>query len=331
MHELPPLEALRVFAAAARSASFAKAAAALHLTPSAVSHRIKALEEQLGTALFERRVRAVKLTEHGRRYAAAVEEALALLREATRRVRPAGGWRPLTLSVSPISGARWLLPRLARFEAQHPELTVQMISTNRLADFVEDGVDAAVRLGLGRWPGLAAHFLMDFDLVPVCAPALLRSRGPLRTPGDLVRLPLLYSDLWPESWHIWLHAAGVRDPEPATGRHFQDMATALEAAVAGLGVAITGRRFVENEIADGRLVISLDKELPSGMAFYLVYPESRTDEPRIAALRTWLVTEFTPQKSDRGPQRRTLSASARRRSPSAERRERSQARAGGRR
>src|SRR5688500_944053 len=136
MHELPPLEALRVFAAAARSASFAKAAETLHLTPSAVSHRIKALEEQLGLALFERRVRAVKLTDAGRRYAAAVEEALTVLREATRRLRPAAAGKTLTISVSPIFGARWLLPRLARFESAHPALTVQLISTNRLADFI---------------------------------------------------------------------------------------------------------------------------------------------------------------------------------------------------
>ncbi len=290
--DLPPLDALRVFELAARHQSFNEAAKALHLTPSAVSHRMRALEDLIGVPLFERRVRAVRLTERGRAYAATVAESLALLREATRRLKPGREDRPFTVSCSPAFAARWLLPRLAQFEAANPAVVVHIVSTSKLANFTEDGVDAALRVGEGRWPGLAAHRLMPFDLIPICAPALLRGPKPLATPADLKFHTLLHSDQWPEAWRIWLHAAGLHNIDPIAGRHFSDMAMATDAAKAGLGIALSARALLRAELAERRLAVPFDKELPTGRSFYLVYPELRASDPRIAAFRDWVCGEF---------------------------------------
>ncbi len=288
MADLPPLDALRVFEAAARRLSFAAAAEELHLTASAVSHRIKALEEQLGLVLFERLTRKVALTPAGRAYAAAVADAIAILREATRRLAVEAN-RPLTVSVTPLFGARWLLPRLARFEATHPAIAVRLISTSRLADFVSDGVDCAVRFGRGTWPGLAAHRLMSLDWVPVAAPALVRN-GRLKAPDDLARQTLLHYDAAPDAWRMWLLAAGAKGVDPDKGQTLSDMAATMQAAIDGIGIAITDRKFIDRELKQRRLVIPFDIDMPSGGAFYFVYPEGRASDARITTFRDWVLS-----------------------------------------
>jgi len=294
MLDLPPLDALRVFEAAARRLSFAAAAAELHLTASAVSHRIKALEAQLGLTLFQRMTRKVQLTPAGRAYAAAVADALAILREATRRLAGEAN-RPLTVSVTPLFGARWLLPRLARFEAAHPGLTVRLISTSRLADFAADGVDCAVRFGLGRWPGLAAHRLMTLDYVPVCAPSLVK-QGRLKSPSDLARHTLLHYDAAPDAWRMWLLAAGATGVDADGGQILSDMTTAVQAAIDGIGVAIADRKFLVRELAQRRLVAPFAIDMPSGGAFYFVYPEPRAADRRVALFRDWVLSEMAREK-----------------------------------
>lgn len=291
MADLPPLDALRVFEAAARRLSFAAAAAELHLTASAVSHRIKALETQLGLALFERMTRKVRLTPAGRAYAAAVADALAILREATRRLAAEAN-RPLTVSVTPLFGARWLLPRLARFEAAHPGLPVRLISTSRLADFVSDGVDCAVRYGRGTWPGLTAHRLMTFDFVPVCSPALLK-QGRLKTPNDLAHHTLLHYDAVPDAWRMWLLAAGATGVDPDAGQVLSDMSATVQAAMDGIGVAIADRKFIARELKQRRLVAPFAIDMPAGGAFYFVYPEARGGDRRVATFRDWVLSQVT--------------------------------------
>lgn len=295
--ELPPLDGLRVFEMAARHQSFDKAAKALNLTPSAVSHRVRALEEQLRVQLFDRRVRAVSLTEAGRAYAAAVADALALLREATRRLSPGRADRPLTVSSSPAFAARWLLPRLGQFETANPAIIVHLISTSKVASFTDDNVDVALRTGDGNWPGLVAHRLMPFDLVPVCSPSLAHGPKPLATPADLKHHTLLHSDQWPEAWRIWLSAAELHGIDANGGRHFQDMAMSIEAARSGLGVALAAMPFVRDDLAERHLVVPFDKELPSGKAFYLLYPQSRSADPKIAAFRDWICAEFATREA----------------------------------
>ncbi len=295
MPDLPPLDALRVFEAAARRLSFAGAADELHLTASAVSHRIKALEGQLGLVLFERLTRKVRLTPAGRAYAAAVADAIAILREATRRLAAEAN-RPLTASVTPLFGARWLLPRLARFEAVHPSVSVRLISTTRMADFSTDGVDCAVRFGKGAWPGLTAHRLMSLDYVPVCAPALAR-QGRLKSPNDLARFTLLHSESMAEAWRMWLVAAGATGVDPESGQTLSDTTAVIQAAIDGNGVAISDRKFIARELKQRRLVTPFSIDMPSGGAFYFVYPQGRADDRRIAAFRDWVLSEI-PRAAD---------------------------------
>ena len=295
MLDLPPLDALRVFEAAARRLSFAAAAEELHLSASAVSHRIKALEAQLGITLFQRMTRKVQLTPAGRAYAAAVADALAILREATRRLAGEAN-RPLTVSVTPLFGARWLLPRLARFEAAHPGLAVRLVSTSRLADFSADGVDCAVRYGRGRWPGLAAHWLMTLDFVPVCAPSLLK-QGLLKSPSDLAHHTLLHYEATPDAWRMWLLAAGATGVDPDRGQILSDMPTTVQAAIDGIGIAIADRKFLARELAQRRLVTPFAIDMPSGGAFYFVYPEPRAADRRVALFRDWVLKEVASEKS----------------------------------
>jgi LysR family glycine cleavage system transcriptional activator len=291
MPDLPPLDALRVFEAAARRLSFAAAAAELHLTASAVSHRIKALEGQLGLVLFERLTRKVRLTAAGRAYAAAVGDAIAILREATRRLAAEAN-RPLNVSVTPLFGARWLLPRLARFEAAHPGISVRLIGTSRLADFAADGVDCAVRFGRGTWPGLTAHKLMTLDYVPVCAPALSRR---LKSPNNLARETLLHYDAAPDAWRMWLLAAGAEGVDPDSGQVLSDMAATVQAAMDGIGVAISDRKFIARELKQRRLVTPFSIDMPSGGAFYFVYPEPRANDSRIAIFRDWVLSRVNEE------------------------------------
>lgn len=290
MADLPPLDALRVFEVAARRLSFAAAAEELHLTASAVSHRIKALEAQLGLVLFERLTRKVRLTPAGRAYAAAVADAIAILREATRRLAAEAN-RPLTASVTPLFGARWLLPRLARFEAAHPGLTVRLVSTTRMADFATDGVDCAVRFGKGAWTGLTAHRLMSLDYVPVCAPAFAR-QGRLKSPSDLARCTLLHAESTSEAWRMWLLAAGATGVDPESGQMLSDTTAVIQAAIDGNGIAISDRKFIARELKQRRLVTPFSIDMPSGGAFYFVYPEGRADDRRIAAFRDWVLSEL---------------------------------------
>lgn len=290
MADLPPLDALRVFEAAARRLSFAAAAEELHLTASAVSHRIKTLEEQLGLVLFKRITRKVQLTPAGRAYAAAVADAITILREATRRLA-ADANRPLTVSVTPMFGSRWLLPRLARFEAAHPGLTVRIISTTRFADFVTDSVDCAVRFGAGTWNGLAAHWLMTFDYVPVCAPSLIR-RGRIKVPDDLARHTLLHSESTSDAWRMWLLAAGATKVDPTSGQILSDMTAVMQAAIDGIGIAISDRKFIARELKERRLATPFPIDQPSGGAFYFVYPDSRADDRRISTFRDWVLSEL---------------------------------------
>jgi LysR family glycine cleavage system transcriptional activator len=291
MPDLPPLDALRVFEAAARRLSFAAAAAELHLTASAVSHRIKALEGQLGLVLFERLTRKVRLTAAGRAYAAAVGDAIAILREATRRLAAEAN-RPLNVSVTPLFGARWLLPRLARFEAAHPGISVRLIGTSRLADFAADGVDCAVRFGRGTWSGLTAHKLMTLDYVPVCAPALSRR---LKSPNNLARETLLHYDAAPDAWRMWLLAAGAEGVDPDSGQVLSDMAATVQAAMDGIGVAISDRKFIARELKQRRLVTPFSIDMPSGGAFYFVYPEPRANDSRIAIFRDWVLSRVNEE------------------------------------
>lgn len=287
---LPPLNALRTFEAAARHLSFTRAADELFVTQTAVSHQIKALEDQLGVRLFRRMNRRLLLTDEGQLLVPEVRDAFALLASAVRRVREQKGG-VLSISTTPSFGPKWLASRIGRFQALYPEFEIQLASTPRLVDFGREGIDCGIRYGMGDWPGLEVDRLFDAELIPVCSPALRDGPPPLCCPDDFRRYPLLHvlGDI--DDWRLWLKAAGVDGIDPAKGPKFDSTMMALQAAASGAGIAIGQRRMVEDDLASGRLVVPFDIEVHDGCAFYLVVPEVRVDVPKIALFREWLLAE----------------------------------------
>ncbi len=291
MRQLPPLNAVRTFEAAARHLSFNNAAGELNITPSAVSHQVKTLEEYLGVKLFHRLNRQVALTTEGGEYLPPLRAALDQIDGATRRVLAASKSGPLVISVAPSFATRWLVPRLPGFQIAHPDIEVRPIIAVKLADFESSDTALAVRFGQGDWPGLTAHKLMTEDVMPVCSPELLEVGPPLAVPGDLARHTLLHVIPRMGEWRSWLSIAGVTDVDPERGPRFENVSMAIDAAINGLGLAVTDRRLVEHDLERGRLIAPFDIELPVNGGYYLVYPEDRGGDPRIAAFRDWLLGE----------------------------------------
>jgi LysR family glycine cleavage system transcriptional activator len=289
MRKLPPLNALRAFEAAATLESFQLAAEELHVTPSAVSHQIRVLEDYLGTPLFHRQPRAVRLTRLGRSYLPPISDALDQIHRATHALarRPADG--PLTLSVAPTFAVTWLAPRLGAFQLAHPEIEVRLISSVELVDFVGSDVDLGIRSGNGQWLGLRADRLMQSHLVPVCSPALAEGPPPLHSPADLALVPLIQEITRLGLWRTWFSALGVEGIDTERGPWVQSNEVAIEAATGGLGVALTSREMAVRHLAEGRLVIPFEVEFAPEQAYYLVYPESSADDPRISAFRDWIL------------------------------------------
>jgi LysR family glycine cleavage system transcriptional activator len=294
---LPPLNALRTFEAAARHLSFTKAAVELFVTQAAVSHQIRALEEHLGAPLFRRMNRALMLTEEGQMLLPAVREAFDRLRAGVRRVQDLCCGGTLTISTTPSFAASWLAGRLARFQALHPEIELQLSATPRLVDFAREGIDCGIRYGMGDWPALVSRRLFKTALVPVCSPMLLDGAKPLRRPEDLAQHTLLHALDDSDDWRLWLRAAGVDGVDPTRGLKFDSVPLVVQAAISGAGVGIGRRQLVEGELAAGRLVAPFDLELPDGCAYYFVAPEATADQPKVAAFRAWLVAELASSNS----------------------------------
>jgi len=290
LRQLPALNALKAFDAAARHESFSRAADELFVTHGAVSHQIRALEAELGVALFARDGKRVRLTDIGRRYAGQVHDAFALLARATADIRSGERERRLVVSMLSSFAARWVTPRIGRFIEAHPEWDLELQSTNALTDFARDDVDAAIRFGHGPYPGLHAELLLDEIFFPACAPGFHGGRLP-QTPRDLAKLPLLRSE--DELWRPWFDAAGLDDlPEPKRGVLYQDSSNLLQAAMDGQGIALVRRSLAMPEIASGRLV-RLFKEIdgPSPWRYYFVCPPQLLRTARVKAFRDWVFDE----------------------------------------
>ncbi len=292
---LPPLNALKAFEAAARHLSFTKAAEELNVTPAAVSHQVKALEELYGVSLFQRLTRALRLTEAGQQALPLIGQGLDKLAQGADRLRAHAGRQVLTISVSPSFGALWLVPRLEGFRKRHPDIEIRLDGTDRLATIGTDGVDVAVRYGPGGYKNVRADFLFTQMNMPVCSPALLEGPHPLRSPEDLTHHTLLHID-WKEaeaSWRMWLLAAGLQHIDPTRGPHYTMESMAVQAALEGQGVALVGDVLVADELAAGRLVRPFDVELntPLSFSYYLISALSDVEEPKVTAFRTWLLEE----------------------------------------
>lgn len=283
---LPPLPALRSFEAAARLESFSRAAQELHVTHGAVSHQVRALEEFLGTPLFARNGRRVSLTGDGRQFAERVRGALRDIADAANAFRRPDRANRLTVSMLPSFAARWLMPRLGRFLAAHPEIAVNVHASMELADFERDEVDMAVRFGRGGWPGLEVERFMDDEYFPVASPNLNNGRLPEK-PADLVRFPLMTPG--DEPWAQWFKAAGMEVPRPS-GPIFNDAGLLLQAAIDGRGIALTRRSIAEGDMAAGNLVRLFDVSVKAPESYYLVWPLGRASE-KVLAFRAWMLEE----------------------------------------
>lgn len=285
---IPPMQALRAFEAAARAQSLTKAAEALHLTHGAISHQIKGLEADLGVRLIERAGRGIRLTDAGTRFATRVRGALTEIADAVREVSERTNPRHLGVSVLPSFAARWLLPRMARFTAAHPDVDLDVRANSALVDFQRDDTDAAVRYGLGGWPEVVSERLLDESFLPVCSPRMAGGKLPKR-PADLAHCTLLRAD--DEPWQPWFAAAGLAWPEPGRGPIFNDDAHLMQAAIEGQGVALARTSLLGNDVRNGLLVRLFDIDVPSPRGYYLVYPARLADVPKVRHFRQWLHDE----------------------------------------
>ena len=288
---LPSLNGLRAFEAAARHLSFTQAAAELNVTQTAISHQIRRLEEELGIRLFVRQSRALALTPEAREYLPGVRAAFNDLRLATDRLLRKDNDHVLTVSTLASLAAKWLLPRLSAFQEAHPGIDVRITTSTSLVDFKSGDVDAAIRYGRGQWPGLRVDWLMADKLFPVCSPALLAGKKPLRKPEDLADHVLLHSSSGnDDDWRLWLTAAGLpTNLSKQPGVTFDLVFMTVQAAIDGVGVAMGRTSYVQDDIAKGRLVVPFDITLPVDAGFYLVSPEAKADSPKLSAFRNWLM------------------------------------------
>jgi LysR family glycine cleavage system transcriptional activator len=289
---LPPLNALRAFEAAARHGSVKHAADELSVTPGAVSQMIKALELHLGVKLFARVNRGIVLTDAGQGYLPPVRNAFRQIAEASARVAVAGDSGVLTVSATPFFASAWLVPRLKDFQDAHPEIDIQLATGTALANFARDGVDVAVRHGLGRYGGLRSDRVVVAEVVPVAAPSLIKRRGRPTGPAELARWPQVH-DAAREGWHFWLAAHGVTDIGAPRGPAFDDSGLLLQAVLAGQGVGLLPAALVALEIEAGRLVTLAPPARLDALAYYLVCPEEKAEQPKIAAFRRWILAAAT--------------------------------------
>jgi LysR family glycine cleavage system transcriptional activator len=309
---LPPLNALRAFEATGRHLSVKKAAAELNVTPAAVSHQIKLLEDSLGVKLFLRRNRALELTEAARVCLPKLREGFDSLAQAVNRVRAHKGGGMLTVSAAPSFAARWLMPRLHRFLESHPEIDVRVSA--RLRQAAEGGrrgiaaervtvdtwladSDVAILYGRGDYPGFRVDKLFTLTITPICSPRLLTDpEHPLLRPADLRHQLLLHDDTGDlydgvSFWEVWLKAAGVQDVDLSHGAHFSHAVLAFEAAAEGHGVVATMPLLAESDLHAARLVTPFALRAPLESSYYLVCAESAAARKDVADFRKWLLAE----------------------------------------
>jgi LysR family glycine cleavage system transcriptional activator len=298
---LPPLNTLRVFDAVCRHMSFTRAAAELGMTQAAVSYQVKLLEDRIGAPVFRRLTRKLALTDAGQHLAPVVADTFARLAGAfaTLAGRPDG-----VLSITAVTTftTNWLVPRIGQFQLAWPDIAVRLDTDPRVVDLEREEFDVGIRGGniaRGQWPGLISHHLMTIDLAPFCTPRLLAEVGPVSSPEDLLKLPLLgeaslsrpgYSQA---DWIAWFRAAGVELTEsPQVRSQFTLQHMLATAAIAGQGIALLTPAFFQREIAAGQLVRVLPYTLREVETYYLVYLASRRDVPKIKAFRDWLNAEI---------------------------------------
>ncbi|MGQ0665233.1 MAG: transcriptional regulator GcvA [Pseudomonadota bacterium] len=293
---LPPLNSLRSFEAAARHLSFTKAAEELNVTPAAVSHQVKALEDFLGVPLFRRLNRALFLTDAGQACLPGIRDGFDRLLTAIDQLGTVGHGGVLTVSVAPSFAAKWLVPRLDRFQSAHPDIDVRVSASMQLVDFATNDVDLAIRYGAGRYPGLVVDLLLRDTVYPACSPTLLKGEKGFRTPSDMRFQPMLHDDspdddMTCPTWPMWLRAAGIEGVDASRGPRFNQSSLVIEAAILGRGVALAKSTLADADVAAGRLVKPFELSFPVDFAYYVVCPEAKAALPKVQVFRDWLKDE----------------------------------------
>lgn len=296
-YQVPPLDLLPAFEAAARNLSFTAAAAELFLTQSAVSRQIKALEQHLGCALFERLTRALALTEEGEELYRVTADVLARLHLTAERLRGVPSARMLTLTTTPGFAALWLIPRLPRLMQRHPQIDVRIAASHDVINLERGLIDLAVRYGSTAAAPPGAVSLFGEEVFPVCSPALLRDAArPLRVPRDLQRHVLLHLDYpaargsWLD-WGTWLSALGVADLLPAAALHFTQYDQMIQAAIAGQGVALGRSPLVARSLRARQLAVPFKRTEVVPRAYYLIESALAGGKPQVRAFVDWLLEE----------------------------------------
>jgi len=297
VRDLPPLNALRAFEAAARRLSFTRAAEELGVTQAAISHHVRVLEDHLGFRLFRRLNNGLLLTEKGEAYLPSVRQAFDVLCDATGAVQGHGESQVLTLSVLPNFALRWLVPRLAEFQRRSSVVDVRLLTAYRGTEFLREDIDAAIRLG-ADWPGLNADHLFGSDMFPVCSPMLAAQR-PLREPRDLAHHLLLHVYGALDDWPQWLAAANAGNVRVDRGPSFDSYALALEAAACGCGVAMARTAFVQDDLAIGRLVAPFSLTVKRDEAWYFLWPKTGASR-KVSLFRGWLLAHAAQTRASIG-------------------------------
>lgn len=301
MHNtMPPLTALKAFEAVARHLSFTHAAVEMNVTTGALSHQIRGLEEFLGVRLFERNTRSIALTSHGRLLYPGLQAGFSLLRDAVAGLRTASDDRVLVISTSPGLTSKWLASRLHRFADAHPEIDTRVSSSLANANFVTDGVDAAIRnqtVSSAEVASLSSEKLVNMVLAPVCSPKLLARFGSLEASGVLPQVPLIHDDSLagrPEipTWGDWLKAACIDGGDLRRGLRFSGADHALDAALEGTGILLAHTILAYDDLRSGRLIMPFKVVLPSRRAYHFVCPRTKEKHRNVRAFRDWLRDEF---------------------------------------
>jgi LysR family glycine cleavage system transcriptional activator len=294
MERLPPLNGLRAFEAAARHLSFSRAAEELFVTPAAISHQIKGLEDYLGVTLFRRMPRAVMLTDDAQLILPLISEGFDKLSQAATLLKQSESSGVLTVTSAPTFAQKWLLEHLDDFTAAHPDISVRLDARLDTVDFDRDGVDVGIRLGAGSYPGMRVDQLFDEQVIAVCHPKFLKGPNALKHPRDLKHHTLLHVD-WGNinapfpDWRMWLASVGVDDVDHTRGPVFTVESMAIAAAARGTGIALGSTYAIQDELKSGALVAPFDTRLTSEISYWVVAPARTANQPKVKAFREWIL------------------------------------------
>lgn len=297
--DVPPLDPLLAFEAAARNLSFTKAGEELFITQSAVSRQVQQLEEYLGVKLFERRTRAILLTQPGQMFYRAVKDSLQTLHDSARALRGAPESNMLVVATTPAFASLWLIPRLTSFTSKHPVVDVRISAANEIVNLERAGVDLAIRY-VPTESAAGGQLLFGETAFPVCSPQLAANRAkPLKVPADLRNHVLLCFDdpraAWID-WQLWFHALGLGELRPAGRLHFSHYDQLIQSAVAGQGVAIGRQPLVRRLLREKKLVAPLKQKVASSRAYFLIQPTSAQAKPQVQAFAAWLLEQTENEK-----------------------------------